>query len=77
MLFILMSVILHPSAGCNRLGNNKLSGLSLRGRFMLLIINTNHSKWTNKALKNPLFVPNASVNGSWYPPARKLTGFSL
>lgn len=49
-------------------GNNKLSGLSLRGGFMLLIINTNHSKWTNKTLKTPLFVQNASVNESWFSP---------
>lgn len=64
MLFILMSIILHPSAGCNTLASNKLSGLSLRGGFMLLIINTNHSKWTNKTFKTSLFVENASVNGS-------------
>lgn len=72
-----MSVILHPSAGCNMFGNNKLSGLSLRGGFMLLIINTNHCKWTNKTLKTPLFVQNASVNSSWFSPVRKLTVFSL
>lgn len=68
-----MSVILHPSAGCNMFGNNKLSGLSLRGGFMLLIINTNHSKRANKTLKNPLFVQSVSVNGSWFSPVRKLT----
>ena len=56
-------------------GNNKLSGLSLRGGFMLLIVNTNHSKWTNKTLKTYLFLRNASVNGSWFSPVRKLTFF--
>lgn len=72
-----MSVILHPSADCNMFGNNKLSGFSLRGGFMLLIISTNHSKWTNKTFKNPLFVQNASVNRSWFSSVRKLTVFPL
>lgn len=68
-----MSVILHPSVDYNMFGNNQLSGFSLRGGFMLLIINANHSKWTNKTLKNALFVQNASVNGPWFSPVGKLT----
>lgn len=54
-------------------GNKKLSNLLQRGGFMLLIINTNNFKWTNKILNPSVFVQNASVTGSWFSPVRKLT----
>lgn len=72
-----MSVILHPSVDCNMFGNNKLLGFSLRGGFMLLIINANHSKWTNKTLKNALFVQNASVKWVLFFSRKKADNFFI
>ncbi|KAF2986202.1 hypothetical protein EK904_009730 [Melospiza melodia maxima] len=62
---------------CNMFGNNKLSGFALRGGFMLLIINANHSKWTNKTLKNALFVQNASVKWVLFFSSKKADNFFI
>lgn len=58
-------------------GNNKLSGFLLRGGFMLLIINADHSKWTNKTLKTALFVWNASVKWVLVFSSKKADNFSI